>query len=96
MDHSIVLYLVSRLRDCASPYTHRRSTPSYTSIHSPGKTHPTPHTPTSTIPEPPPHTPKKQIGPDGSFLDFFTQSMQPPDIVQRIKRYLAQATRVTK
>ncbi len=35
------------------------------------------------------------IGPDGSFLDFFTQSMQPPDIVGRIKSYLAQARRVS-
>lgn len=43
-----------------------------------------------------PNVPPNQIGPDGSFLDFFTQSMQPPDIVGRIKRFLAQATRVTK
>lgn len=35
------------------------------------------------------------IGPDGSFLDFFTQSMQPPDIVGRIKNLLAQACRVS-
>ncbi|GAB5031572.1 sco1 family protein [Nannochloropsis oceanica] len=34
------------------------------------------------------------IGPDGSFLDFFTQSMQPTDIVNRIKGYLGQARRV--
>jgi hypothetical protein len=31
-----------------------------------------------------------QIGPDGQFLDFFTQSMQPPDIVERIKQQHAQ------
>lgn len=34
------------------------------------------------------------IGPDGSFLDFFTQSMQPTDIVNRIKGYLGQARRL--
>lgn len=34
------------------------------------------------------------IGPEGSFLDFFTQSMQPTDIVNRIKGYLGQARRV--
>ena len=56
------------------------------------------HPPTPSIdPFPyPKQTPQNQIGPDGSFLDFFTQSMQPPDIVGRIKRFLAQATRVTK
>lgn len=35
-----------------------------------------------------------QIGPDGSFLDFFTQSAQPPDIVQRIKGYFKTAQKV--
>lgn len=34
------------------------------------------------------------IGPDGSFLDFFTQSMIPADIVNRIRGYLTQARRL--
>lgn len=37
-----------------------------------------------------------QVGPDGVFLDFFTQSMQPPDIVGRIKGWVRQARQVAK